>query len=157
MPMKTISELHFAFEEIESILNIIAREDFSCCSNCGNNDIITEIDNHVNETGHRPRGYIFYHRQDLDHLLESGNVYISHGLSPENIPAREEAEEEERILFGNSIVTFFISKGFDVIWDGDTNKRIHIMNIKLNGESVSERVIRMEKARDSAADPMSEM
>lgn len=106
----------------------IARQSFSCCSNCAGYDLSIML-KEAHEAGKAlPRGSVFYHRQDAECLRETGRTMLRYGqieywghevneilatpLSTDQV-AVEVMEELERA-------------GVPAEWDGDTARCIEI-------------------------------
>jgi hypothetical protein len=62
-----------AFDELNAH-GVVARADFSCCGTCASAEIGAERD----DTRHWI-GYVYFHSQDTDHLIDSGTTYIGYG------------------------------------------------------------------------------
>jgi hypothetical protein len=60
---------------------IVARQDFSCCNNCGFTDIWDEIEEE--EKRQAVEGYVFYHLQATETAIESGNLLMAYGCVEE--------------------------------------------------------------------------
>jgi hypothetical protein len=56
---------------------IVARQGFSCCTNCGHTDIWDEIAKE--EETHPVEGYVFYHCQCTERAIESGQLLLAYG------------------------------------------------------------------------------
>ena len=68
-----------AFAELNAN-GVIARADFSCCGTCASAEIGDERDD-----SRHWRGYVYFHQQDTEHLIESGATYIGYGaFEPEH-------------------------------------------------------------------------
>jgi hypothetical protein len=50
---------------------IVARQDFSCCNNCGFTEIWIEVEQA--EKRQHVDGYVFYHLQCTEHAIKTGN------------------------------------------------------------------------------------
>ncbi|MEU4482403.1 hypothetical protein AB0F68_30720 [Micromonospora sp. NPDC023966] len=88
---------------------VVARENFTCCQNCG----VAEIGDDM-PRGMTPRGYTFYHRQDAEHGVGGTGVHLAYG-------PRESAAE-----IGAEVVAALRAEGLTVHWDGETGRRIHV-------------------------------
>jgi hypothetical protein len=110
-PERTDSDrLTDAFRVLDAA-GIVAREDFTCCQNCGTNEIGGEV------VGTAPaRGYVFYHAQDAERAVTGGGVWLAYGLF-EQPPTAEIGEE---------IAAALRAEGFQVNWDGSPAQRIHV-------------------------------
>ncbi|MEU8004349.1 hypothetical protein AB0B66_24605 [Catellatospora sp. NPDC049111] len=110
-PARTDSDrLTDAFRALDAA-GIVAREDFTCCQNCG----ATEIGDQVHDTM-PARGYVFYHQQDAERCAEGGGLYLAYG--PIGQPATAEIGEE--------IVAALRAEGLRVDWSGSPGQRIHV-------------------------------
>src|SRR5947209_6908956 len=61
---------------------IVARQDFSCCNNCGFAEIWDEIQKE--EKRHAVEGYVFYHLQGTERAIETGQLLLAHGCLAED-------------------------------------------------------------------------
>lgn len=110
-PARTDSDrLTDAFRALDAA-GIVAREDFTCCQNCG----ATEIGAEVHDTM-PARGYVFYHQQDADRGAEGGGLYLAFGLIGQ--PATAEIGEE--------IAAALRAENLQVDWSGSPGQRIHV-------------------------------
>jgi hypothetical protein len=113
-PQETETNLDRAFGELERV-GIIARQDFACCMSCGSAEIHDERD------GSRDwRGYVFYHEQDTEHLLEDGSLYLAYGRFSREIDLRELVDKE--------IMPVLTRHDLRPDWDGDVETRIRVDN-----------------------------
>jgi hypothetical protein len=87
---------------------IVARQDFSCCNNCG----FTEIWDEVEEVEKRQRveGYVFYHLQGTERAVESGQLLMAYGC------VDDDKEALDRIA--NRIVRELRRVGLNASWQG---------------------------------------
>jgi hypothetical protein len=87
---------------------IVARQDFSCCNNCG----FTEMWDEVEEAEkHRPvEGYVFYHLQCTERAFKTGQLLMAYGCVEDN------PEALERV--GNTIVAELRRVGLNASWGG---------------------------------------
>jgi hypothetical protein len=99
-----------AFRALDAA-GIVAREDFTCCRNCGTTEIGGEA---VPEFP--ARGYVFYHRQDTERAAGGGDLWLAWG----RIEAPPDAD------LGNEIVATLRAHGLSVDWDGDPDRRIRV-------------------------------
>lgn len=88
--------LNKAFSQLRK-LGFFARQNFWCCQNCGWSDIPSE-----------KRNVVFYHKQDMDCLKETGICFLSHRGD------------------GTKIVEVLKEHGIGVEWDGSNLTRIKI-------------------------------
>lgn len=92
---------------------ITARMNFACCQRCG----IGEI---RGEAAEGDRGFVFYHQQDADRLVE-GSVHLAFGAYSK--------VDEVGIALGRDIVEALATAGFTTDWDGTISKRIQITGL----------------------------
>jgi hypothetical protein len=106
--------LDASFAQLEAH-GILARQDFSCCQNCGHGEMWDLAQSALAED--RPvRGYAFYHHQDTESAVEGGGLYLAYGSVTEG--------DEALTGIGHEIVGALRSNGLHVTWDGTTKKRI---------------------------------
>lgn len=93
---------------------IVARQDFSCCNNCGFIEIWEEVEQ---EEKRQPvEGYVFYHLQATERAIESGELLMAYGCVEDN------AEALQRVA--NKIVTELRRAGLNASWEGTTRHPI---------------------------------
>jgi uncharacterized protein DUF6891 len=87
---------------------IVARQDFSCCNNCGFTEIWDEIEKE--EQDHPVEGYVFYHLQCTERAIETGQLLMAYGS----------IEEGEWLLAGvaNKVVAELRRAGLNASWGG---------------------------------------
>jgi uncharacterized protein DUF6891 len=87
---------------------IVARQDFSCCNNCGFAEIWDEIEKE--EQDHPVDGYVFYHLQCTERAIETGQLLIAYGT----------VEEDEGLLVGvaKKVVAELRRVGLNASWGG---------------------------------------
>ena len=124
------SALTNAFAELET-LGVVARESFTCCGTCGDNEIWHERDD-----SRAWRGYVYYHVQDAEHIPQSRSTHIAYGGFVDQYFTRaqwEEFADEEKDshytrivteLMNNEVVPVLQKHGIDVSWSGALDKRI---------------------------------
>jgi len=94
----------------------MAKQNCMCCSGCACAKIWTEIQK-------KPGKYIgavYYHKQDTDHLKESGEFCV--GFGPMNV----DAEDWVWLLAGHAAKTTFERYGLAVEWSGSRDQRLTI-------------------------------
>ena len=73
----------------------------------------------LEDEGVKPIGYCYYHGQDLERVIETGELNIGfHG--------EKEKNDKEAILIGHQVVEALKNQGFSVSWDESAKKRILI-------------------------------
>lgn len=131
---QTGTNLDRAFAELNEA-GILARQNFTCCGTCGTAEIGGEMD------GSRHwRGYVFFHQQDTETLVDSGYAYLNYGLFPpadfdqEAYSQLSEADKEAAYLadleavIADDAVPRLEKHGLDVEWDGNIRTRILLRN-----------------------------
>jgi hypothetical protein len=98
---------------------IVARQNFTCCQNCGHAEIGAEIAkaSKVREV----KGYAFYHMQDTERAAETGTLYIAY--------ASRSGMNEDSLAVGRTIVSAIRRVGLNADWDGSLNTRICITGL----------------------------
>lgn len=87
---------------------IVARQDFSCCNNCGFTEIWDEIEE---EEKRQPvEGYVFYHLQATETAIESGQLLLAYGCVEEG--------EAALVRIANKVVAELRRVGLDASWGG---------------------------------------
>lgn len=105
-----------AFAELEAS-GIVARQNFSCCGNCGVAEIADEIHSEQ-ETGKRIRGYTFYHMQDTENAADGGGLYLNYGAVEDG--------EAAALNVANEIVEALNRHGLKTNWSGTWQQRIGV-------------------------------
>jgi hypothetical protein len=95
---------------------IVARQDFSCCNNCGFDEIWDEIDRE--EERHPVEGYVFYHLQATERAIQTGGLLMAYGC------IEESPEALERVA--NAVVTELRRAGLNAIWGGTAGHPIRV-------------------------------
>lgn len=90
---------------------VLARENFTCCQNCGVSEIGAQAPRSV-----QPRGYAFYHRQDAERGAEGSGVWIAYGVF----------EDTSAAEIGAEVTAALRAEGLTVNWDGEAGRRIHV-------------------------------
>lgn len=115
---------------------IVAREHFSCCGTCASGEIFDERDD-----TRTWRGYIYYHQQDTDRLIEDRSTYIGYGAfldawtTEAEWTVLPEAQRDQRYaqivtaLMREEVIPVLEAHGATVAWDGDLGTRIHLANV----------------------------
>ena len=126
------TRLDRAFEALRRA-HVVAEQDFACCNTCGHAEI---------EGGQDDLGYVFFHQQDTDDLVESGSTYLSYGifwpahLGEEEYKAlsssqREELHDATTIkLMRTVVIPILREHGIGVSWEGDVNTRILLTGVE---------------------------
>jgi hypothetical protein len=94
---------------------IVARQHFSCCSNCGATEIHDEMDQAAKD-GTQVRGYTFFHMQDTEHAVEGEPLFLSYGAA--------DSDKEAAVAIGHEVVAALREQGLDPAWNGRHANRI---------------------------------
>ena len=115
---------------------IVAREHFSCCGNCASGEIFGERDD-----SRAWRGYVYYHQQDTDRLIEDRSTYIGYGAfldawtTEAEWTALPETQRDQRhaqivtALMREDVIPVLEAHGITVAWDGSLGTRIHLSGV----------------------------
>ena len=101
-----------AFANLEAD-GIVARQDFTCCGNCGTAEIGDDVDDISAKAG-----YVFYHSQDTDSAIEGRGLYFNYGAFDD--------DEEKSVEVGKRVVTALQQAGLQPQWDEQLNRRIYL-------------------------------
>jgi hypothetical protein len=112
-PITDYDRLHSAFLALND-RDIVARENFSCCGNCGAGEIWDEIREH----GEAARGYAFFHMQDTESAVDAGTLYLGYGAT--------EPGEAPALAVGNEVVATLREHGLRTDWNGSWSTRIQV-------------------------------
>jgi len=96
---------------------VIARQNFSCCGNCGSGEIWDEVDA-ARDAGDPAHGYAFFHMQDTERATEGDGLYLNYGAVEEG--------EAAALAVGHEIVDTIAAAGLKADWDGSWDQRIHV-------------------------------
>jgi len=105
-----------AFEELEKE-GIVARQNFTCCQNCGHYEIGGEIAA-ARKAGGEVRGYTFYHMQDTESAVECGGLYLAYAALAQG--------DDAGVAIGREIVRALQHHRLKTEWDGSSSQRIHV-------------------------------
>jgi hypothetical protein len=106
-PTTDCDRLDSAFAALNA-QGIVARQDFSCCNNCGFTEIWDEVEKE--ERQHPVEGYVFYHLQCTERAIETGQLLMAYGC----------VEEDPQAFLGvaNKIVAGLRKTGLNASWGG---------------------------------------
>ncbi|CAM3219125.1 cAMP-binding protein [Prescottella defluvii] len=123
-----------AFEELNAN-GVVARVDFSCCGSCASGEIWGERDD-----SRHWQGYVYFHQQDTDRLVEDGQTYIGYGAFPPEThdeaaydALSEEAKEalyaaDVKRLLDDVVFPVLRRHGIEPEWNGDLGTRVLLGN-----------------------------
>ena len=116
--------LDAAFRALEET-GIVARQDFSCCGNCGAAEIDDEMEAAA-AAGARPvRGYCFYHMQDTERAVDGSGLHLNYG--PRWEEGLTNADYAPRaVAVGKEVAAALAAAGLEVDWNGRPDRRIGV-------------------------------
>jgi hypothetical protein len=112
----------YRLDEAFAALNrqgIVARQDSSCCNNCGFTEIWDEVEKE--EERHTVQGYVFYHLQCTERAIESGQLLMAYGC------VEDDTEAFHRVA--NKIVAELRRVGLNASWQGTAGHPIVVDGI----------------------------
>jgi hypothetical protein len=112
-PTTDCDRLNAAFAALNA-RGIVARQDFSCCNNCGFTEIWDEVEEA--EKQQPVEGYVFYHLQSTERAIETGQLLMAYGCA--------EDDPEAFLRVGNEIVAELCRAGLDASWGGSAGHPI---------------------------------
>ena len=117
-PTTDCDRLDSAFSALNT-QGIVARQNFSCCNNCGFTEIWDEVDKE--ETQHPVEGYVFYHLQCTEQAIKTGQLLLAYGS----------VEEDPEAFLGvaNKIVGELRNNGLNASWGGTDRDPIVVDSI----------------------------
>lgn len=95
---------------------IVARQNFSCCQNCGHSEIWDEIDQARAEQD--VLGYVFYHMEDTERVCGEGILYLAYGAV--------DSGDEPALYVARQIVDALDRAGLKTDWNGSLEKRVKV-------------------------------
>ena len=126
------TKLDRAFEALRRA-HVVAEQDFACCNTCGHAEI---------EGGQGDLGYVFFHQQDTEGLVESGSTYLSYGIfwpahiSEEEYKALNNSRRKELYdattvkLMRTIVIPILQEHGIGVSWEGNVDTRILLTGVQ---------------------------
>ncbi|MBO4207877.1 DUF6891 domain-containing protein [Micromonospora echinofusca] len=106
-PVTDCDRLDAAFAELNRV-GIVARQDFTCCRNCGEAEIGAEL-------ADTDEGYVFFHAQDTERAAEGGALWLRYGAT--SGPATP---------VGQRVAETLTRHGLPVDWNGDPGRAIRV-------------------------------
>jgi len=98
---------------------VVARQDFSCCNNCGFTEIWAEVEKE--EKRGPVEGYVFYHLQGTELAIKTGRLFLAYGSVEENM--------DVFIRVAHKIVDELRRTGLDAKWQGTPSDPIVVDGI----------------------------
>jgi hypothetical protein len=108
--------LDAAFSDLEG-KGVLARQDFSCCQNCGHGEAWSEVKEGLSR-GQKLQGYTFYHQQDTERAVDGGGLYLAYGAVADG--------DEAETAVGKAIAEALQAQGLNVTWNGTNKQRIFV-------------------------------
>jgi len=94
---------------------IVARENFTCCRNCGMTEIGAE------EGAEQARGFVFFHSQCTEGAAGGGPLYLLYGGF--------DGSAETTAAVGAEVAEALRAQGLTVAWDGDPGQAILVTEL----------------------------
>jgi hypothetical protein len=98
-----------AFDSLERNHKILARMNCGCCNTCGIAELREDNDDDT-------RGYVFFHEQATESVLDCGYLYLTFGSFSKSVRRNREV--------GGTIVRSLRRAGLRVEWSGDERGKI---------------------------------
>jgi hypothetical protein len=117
-PTTDCDRLDQAFAALNS-QGIVARQDFSCCNNCGFTEIWDEVEEAENQQA--VEGYVFYHLQGTEQAIKTGQLWMAYGC------VEDDPEALQRVV--NKIVGELRRVGLNASWGGTPGHPIVVEGI----------------------------
>jgi len=118
-PTTDCDRLDSAFETLNAH-GIVARQNFSCCNNCGFTEIWDEVEE---EEKKRPvEGYVFYHWQCTEQAIKTGQLLMAYGCVEES--------QDAFLAVANKIVAELRKVGLNASWGGTDGHPIVVEGIE---------------------------
>ena len=114
-----IASLQQAFDQLLYFHDIVAEQNFWCCQTCGRAALEEAKDSFENLVG-----FCFYHQQNSETLMETGETYLYHG-------AYDDSRGGE---VARTICDVLEEWSFDVSWNGDPETAIKVKVFEVNEE-----------------------
>jgi hypothetical protein len=118
-----------AFAELNK-RGVVARQHFTCCSNCGHSSIWDEIEQ-AEADGQEIRGYTFYHKQDTEYAAHGSQLYLAFS-------------GEDDVQIAREIVEVMEAHGFKIRWNGQADTRIALHPLDWKRRRVEEDLSQVE-------------
>jgi hypothetical protein len=130
-----MTKLNEAFKQFRRA-GLVARQNFLCCSGCAGYKIATDIEKMIDAGKPRPKGTVFYHRQDGEALrdrpsrsFESRQVAEDRTMCLRYGPVDTQKHGEigePAIEVGRLVCAILADVGIGYDWSGDPDKCINI-------------------------------
>lgn len=119
-PTTDCDRLTAAFKELDS-RGIVAREDVGYTQSDLRDEMWALLEAARSE-GRDARGWVAFHRQDVERVVDSGQLYIS-------FAALSDDDEGFRTI-GAEVAGGLAEAGLTVAWNGDPNRRVELTGVR---------------------------
>ena len=114
-------------DRLDAVFETLERRGIIALQNAGytQSDGLSDVSEVYNEAGGEESefdGYCFYHGQDLERVIESGNLYLGFGAADGN--------DDKGAEIGHRIKGVFEAAGFTVEWNGSIKSRLLVTGIR---------------------------
>src|SRR5262245_38209180 len=114
-------------DRLDRVLELLEQQGILALQNAGytQSDGLSDVAQLYHETGGQGsgiEGYCFYHGQDLERVMESGELWLAFG--------HMSGEDEPGVQIGRRINKAFTEAGFVVEWDGSIKTRLLVKGIR---------------------------
>jgi hypothetical protein len=111
-------KLDSAFDAMQK-RGVVARQNFSCCSNCGHGEMWGEMESMGPNA--RVEGYAFYHVQDTGSAVDGGSLFVKYGANRDG--------DEAITAVGRIIAEELRKAGLKVRWNGSPSSAVEVIDI----------------------------
>ena len=115
--------LRVAFARLEA-QGVAALMDFSCCQGCAPGELVEVVE----QRPVRPSGYVYFHQQDTESMVEDGSLYLAYGSTDPSLDAA--TYDAAAVAIGRRVVDVLREEGFDVRWNGTIGQRICVDGVQ---------------------------
>lgn len=114
--------------KLQRFFDEISKEGYLALHKAGftSSDVFDTIDIALEETNYKPCGYLAYHEQDLNRVIETGTFTLAFGAfrDTEQTSSNGMSKQETGYEFKERLE----SLGFTVDWDGSPDRKIEILD-----------------------------
>lgn len=116
----TYARLDSALDQLEES-GILARENFWCCQTCAYTAMHEEVLESI-DAGEDVRGFVLFHSQDTERVVETGRLLLRYGGLGENLRIDQSVSK----VVGDEIVAVLRAADFEPEWSGLTTDLIEL-------------------------------
>lgn len=114
------AKLNVAFSLMRKA-GLVARQNFSCCSNCAGYELATDIVAMPDKKRAKVKGVCFYHRQNAERLFRGKDLYLGYGP----VDSTEHGQIGlEAVQVGHLVTSCLTQAGLAWEWDGSASQCI---------------------------------